>query len=106
MSIFTGALAAAFAVFAPAFLALAGFALAGLALAGLALAGLVVLAASLLALSAGDCAAAIFVAVLRRIVPSSRSRLRTPASRVYSVMTVPIISSEISTSSSRRPLRS
>ena len=31
---------------------------------------------------------AIFVAVLRRIVPSSRSRLRTPASRVYSLTTV------------------
>ena len=49
---------------------------------------------------------AIFVAVLRSSVPSSRSRLRTPASRVYSAMIVRSTSSEISTSSSRRPLRS
>ena len=49
---------------------------------------------------------AIRVAVLRRIVPSSRSRLRTPASRVYSETTWVSSSSEIETSSSSSPLRS
>ena len=51
-------------------------------------------------------ALAIRVAVLRSTVPSSRSRLRTPASRVYSSTTRRSISSETLTSSSRRPLRS
>ncbi len=46
------------------------------------------------------------VAVLRSSLPSSRSRLRTPASRVYSEITVRISSSEILTSPSTRPLRS
>jgi len=46
------------------------------------------------------------VAVLRSTVPRLRSRLRTPASRVYSAMIVRRMSSEIETSSSRRPLRS
>ena len=50
--------------------------------------------------------AAIFVAVFRSSVPSSRSRFRTPASRVYSVTTLRSTSSAIDTSSSRRPLRS
>ena len=49
---------------------------------------------------------AIRVAVLRRILPSSRSSWRTPASRVYSAITVRMTSSEIVTSSSRSPLRS
>ena len=49
---------------------------------------------------------AIRVAVLRSTVPSSRSRLRTPASRVYSEMIVLNTSSEALTSSSRNPLRS
>ena len=49
---------------------------------------------------------AMAVAVLRRILPSSRSRLRMPASRVYSLTTVRRTSSPIATSSSRRPLRS
>jgi hypothetical protein len=49
---------------------------------------------------------AIRVAVLRSSVPSSRSRLRTPASRVYSETAVASSSSLIETSSSRSPLRS
>ena len=49
---------------------------------------------------------AIRVAVLRRILPSSRSSWRTPASRVYSETTSWIMSSEIETSSSRSPFRS
>ena len=48
---------------------------------------------------------AIFVAVLRSTVPSSRSRLRTPASRVYSATTVRSTESSTVTSSSRSPLR-
>ena len=46
------------------------------------------------------------VAVLRRIVPSSRSSWRTPASRVYSETTSSSTSSATETSSSRSPFRS
>src|SRR5215207_6998767 len=49
---------------------------------------------------------AIRVAILRSALPSSRSRLRTPASRVYSVITLRIASSSMSTSSGRSPFRS
>ena len=49
---------------------------------------------------------AIRVAVLRSSLPSSRSSWRTPASRVYSETTVSSTSSEMATSSSRRPFRS
>ena len=49
---------------------------------------------------------AIAVAVLRRSFPSSRSSWRTPASRVYSDTIVSTSTSSITTSSSRRPLRS
>ena len=46
---------------------------------------------------------AIFVAARRRSLPSSRSSWRTPASRVYSVITLRRITSGASTSSSRSP---
>ena len=49
---------------------------------------------------------AIRVAVLRSTFPSSRSSWRTPASRVYSEMTVSSTSSATVTSSSRSPFRS
>src|SRR6478735_2586022 len=48
----------------------------------------------------------IFVAVLRRIEPSSRSSWRTPASRVYSEITTSSTSSAMETSSSFSPARS
>src|SRR5438034_903580 len=50
--------------------------------------------------------AAMRVAVLRTRVPSSRSSWRTPASRVYSVITIRSTLSSVLTSSGRSPLRS
>ena len=59
-----------------------------------------------MAIGASASPEAIRVASRRSSLPSSRSSWRTPASRVYSVITLRRIASEASTSSALSPLRS